>query len=63
VAERNSAVHTPAGLQLDLAVALLGVDIGVYLAPIVDALGDRTLGCISFANIEKAMRISHALPP
>ena len=60
VAERDAAVHAAAGLALELAELLLLVD----LAPVPDP--DRhgpAGGELALAGLEKALGVSHGMPP
>src|SRR5262249_39658339 len=59
VAERNAAVHTPAGLCLELVSRKRGVD----LLPIQDAcLDGSTLWCFALP-LQEAGGFTHARPP
>jgi hypothetical protein len=63
VAERDSAVHTPAGLLGHLAGALLRILSFVNLAPVPDPLVYRPLGSLDTMYLQESARISHGSPP
>ena len=63
VAERNSAVHAPAGLLADLPGALMRVLLFVDLSPVADALVHRPFGGLDLHHLKKSLRISHESPP
>jgi hypothetical protein len=63
VAERDSAVHAPAGLLGHLAGALLRILLFVDLAPVADPLVYRPLGRLDTVYLQKSARISHGSPP
>ena len=63
VAERDSAVHAPAGLLGNLACPLVRVLQFVHLAPVADALVDWPLGGLDLGHFEEPAWVSHGSPP
>ncbi len=60
VAERDAAVHAPAGLPAQLGRILRLV----HLAPVHEPQGDRApLGQLALLGLEESLRIGHGQPP
>ncbi|CAB4696754.1 unannotated protein [freshwater metagenome] len=63
VAERDAAVHAPAGLRRDDREQRAADPVGVDLVPVADALLDGAAGRDLAALLQEALRVSHGAPP